>query len=158
MSFDDDSQMGRVLRKSSGFDVTSPIHRTIRHIVDQDGNRIALVPLGRQGRFGNAIIGESDLELLDSLGLSLRWNRLAKSGQVVAPCSRASGSCVQVARVLLDLGPGENVSYRNGDHTDLRRSNLAVNPEGYAIRRDRDYLTPKKRRRSSGPGIRHIYE
>jgi hypothetical protein len=128
--------------------------RTIRHTVDGSGNKVALVPLGRQGSLGMAVIEEADFELLESLGLSFRWTKLAKSGQVMASCSRASGNSVQVARVLLDLGPGEDVKYLSDDRTDLRRGNLGLNPEGHATRRDRDYLMTKERRSR----IQHVYD
>src|SRR5690606_15531058 len=75
-----------------------------------------------------------------------------------APTSASSGGSVQVARVLLDLGPGQNIHYRNGDPTDLRRDNLEINPEGNAIRRDRDYLTPPEKRKAWGPPVEHVFE
>lgn len=124
--------------------------RVIRHVEDGGGLRAALVPLGRASSKGVAIIEEEDLALLQELGLSLAWNRNPTTGVVVAPAGAASGNRVQVARVLLDLGPGENVRYLSGDPTDLRRSNLEVNPEGWAIRRDRDFITPKGKSRQWG--------
>lgn len=133
------------------------VGRVIVHTTDGDGHRVALVPLGRTGTKGIAVILEDDLSLLESLGLSLRWNRNHSSGVVVAPAGGSSGGSVQVSRVLLDLGPGENVRYVNGDPTDLRRHNLDINPEGYAIRRDRDFLTPKEKRKAWGPAIQHEY-
>lgn len=131
--------------------------RAIRH-VEGDARRVALVPLGPHGRKGVAIVDGEDLSLLDSLGLSMRWNRHAGTGIVIAPAGNSSGNSVQVSRVILDCGTGENVRYRNGDPTDLRRQNLEINPEGYAIRRDRDFLTPKATKRSWGPEIEHVYE
>jgi len=133
------------------------LERVIVHTIDGDGHRVALVPLGRAGEKGTAVVLEDDLALLESLGLSMRWNRNRGTGVVVAPAGGSSGGCVQVSRVLLDLGPGENARYVNGDPTDLRRQNLDINPEGYAIRRDRDYLTPKEKRKAWGPAIRHEY-
>ena len=131
--------------------------RVIVHTKDQGGQCVAVVPLGRNGEKGTAVILDDDLALLESLGLSMRWNRNRSSGVVVAPAGGSSGGSVQVSRVLLDLGPGENVRYRNGDPTDLRRQNLETNPEGYAVRRDRDFLTPKERRKAWGPAIQHEY-
>ncbi|TYR33703.1 hypothetical protein FY036_06505 [Mesorhizobium microcysteis] len=132
-------------------------NRAITHIVDEDSNPVALVPLGRKGEKGTAIILDEDLALLESLGLSMRWNRHTRTGIVVAPTSASSGGSVQVARVLLDLGPGQNIRYRNGDPTDLRRDNLEIKPEGNAIRRDRDYLTPKEKRKAWGPPVEHVF-
>lgn len=131
--------------------------RVIKHVTDDQGRAVALVPLGRLGEKGTAVIDDDDLIELTALGLSLRWNRHAGTGVVFAPASGSSGGNVQVARVLLDLGPGENVRYLSGDPTDLRRNNLAVNPEGNAVRRDRDYLTPADRRRQWGPAVEHDY-
>ena len=133
-------------------------NRVIRHTIDEGGHQVALVPLGREGEKGVAIVDEDDLTMLDSLGLSMKWNRNHGTGVVIAPARRSSGSNVQVARVIVDAGPGENVHYRNGDPTDLRRENIEINRFGYAVRRDRDFLTPKERRRSWGPPVEHQWE
>lgn len=127
--------------------------RTIQHT--QEG--VSFVPIGQFARKGLAVIDTADLVLLEELGLSMAWNRHAQTGYVFAPAANASGGSVQVARVLLDCGPGENVSYENGDPTDLRRSNLSVNPDGNATRRDRDYLTPKAERKRWGQQVQHEY-
>ncbi|MHA6690555.1 hypothetical protein [Devosia sp. A449] len=129
--------------------------RTIQHA--GDGNEISFVPIGQFASKGVAVIDTEDLLMLEELGLSLAWNRNSRTGYVFAPAARAVGRSVQVARVLLDCGPGENVRYLNGDPTDLRRSNLSVNPEGNATRRDRDFLTPKAERRAWGPKAQHEY-
>lgn len=131
--------------------------RAIKHTLDGGGRKVALVPLGRKGEKGNAIICDEDLTLLEDLGLSLRWNRNTLTGIVVAAAGHSSGGNVQVSRVLMNCGPGENIRYVSGDPTDLRRDNLEINPDGYAVRRDRDYLTPKESRRAWGPAIEHEY-
>lgn len=115
--------------------------RTIRHTIDEGGRKVAFVPLGRGGSKGIATIAEEDLALLQELGLSLSWNRMHSTGVVTAPTRKAPNSYVQVSRVLLDVGPGENVRYLDRDPTNLLRSNLEVNPQGWAIRRDRDFLS-----------------
>lgn len=133
--------------------------RTVIHTLDEAGRKVCLVSLGRNGEKGSAIIEEGDLSfMVNELGLSLRWNRIAKTGAVVAPAGNASGGSIQVSRVLLDLGPGENVRYLNSDPTDLRRENLAINYDGWATRRDRDYLTPKVNRKKWGPELKHIFK
>lgn len=124
--------------------------------MQEGGRKVAFVPLGRSGAKGSAVIYEADLLLLQELGLSLSWNRNPTSGVVVAPAKLASGDRIQVARVLLDLGAGQNVRYLNGDPTDLRRSNLEVNQEGWAIRRDRDFITPKGKGKQWGI-VQHEY-
>lgn len=123
-------------------------------IVHDDG--LAYVSLGTRGEKGVAVIAEADLAMLESLGLSLRWNRHPRTGAVFAPAGKASGSNVLVARVLLDAGKGENVRFKNGDPTDLRRDNLILDKTGYATRRDRDYLTPAQDRRAWGPSVEHV--
>ena len=78
---------------------TSGSARVIVHTIDGDGHRVALVPLGRTGEKGTAVILEDDLALLESLGLSMRWNRNRGTGVVVAPAGGSSGGCVQVSRM-----------------------------------------------------------
>lgn len=130
--------------------------RTILHIKDGGGSAaLALVPLGRGGSKGLATIAEEDLALLQELGLSLSWNRMAGTGAVTSPARKASNSYVQVARVLLDLGPGENVVYLDRDPTNLLRSNLDVNTNGHAIRRDRDFLSPNSKKWGA---IEHLWK
>jgi len=129
--------------------------RTITHVT-HGGRELALVPLGRWASKGHAVIYTDDLTMLENLGLSLVWNRNSLSGTVFAPAAKASGGNVQVARVLLDLGEGQIVRYLNGDPTDLRRENLSV-VDGNAVRRDRDFLTPKDRRRPWGPPVEHEF-
>lgn len=127
--------------------------RIIDHVCHA-GVDLALVPLGRFGNRGYAVIEADDLSTLEALGLSMAWNRNQQTGTVFTPAVKASGGNVQVARVLLDLGPGQIVRYANGDPTDLRRQNLSV-VDGNAIRRDRDFLTPKLERRKWGPSVEH---
>lgn len=134
----------------------SSVAKVILHTVDGGGDKVAFVPLGRNGSKGFAVVDEADLKMLQELGLSLSWNRNPTTGVVVAPAARASGSRVLVSRVILDCGPGQNVRYLDGDPTNLRRSNLEVNPNGYAIRRDRDFITPKGKSQQWGI-IEHVY-
>lgn len=124
--------------------------------VQHAGRHLALVPLGRFGSKGYAVIEADDLNMVEALGLSLAWNRNQLTGTVFAPAVKASGGNVQVARVLLDLGEGQIVKYLSGDPTDLRRQNLSV-VDGNAIRKDRDFLTPKAERRPWGPAIEHRF-
>lgn len=97
------------------------------------------VPLGPGGNKGTASIASEDYSLLIELGLSESWN-LSPRGYVIAPCCRASGSSVLVARVLMDCGPGQNIIYLDRNRKNLLRSNLAVKRNGYALSRPRDFL------------------
>lgn len=115
---------------------------------------LAFVPLGVRGAKGVAVVHDDDLSMLEDLGLSMRWNRHPDTGAVFAPAPRASGGNVLVSRVLVNAGPGQNVTYRNGDPSDLRRENLSV-VSGNATRRDRNYLTPKSDRKAWGPSVEH---
>lgn len=126
--------------------MASDLGRTVTHSMDEAGRKVCLVFLGRGGSKGVAIIEEQDLAFLQELGLSLSWNRMRGTGVVTAPTRKAPNSYVQVSRVLLDVGPGENIRYLDGDPTNLLRSNLEVNPQGWAIRRDRDFLSPNTKK------------
>ncbi|WP_139221370.1 hypothetical protein [Bosea sp. OK403] len=126
----------------------------IIHSLDEGGRRAVFVPL-LGGIRGYATIDEADFRSLLDAGLSSRWS-IQVRGSVTAPCAGASGNTVSVARVLLDCGEGESVVYLNGDSTDLRRSNLSVSYEGNnAIRRDRDYIKPTSRQKSTA--IEHLF-
>jgi hypothetical protein len=101
------------------------------------------VPLGPQARHGYALMDQVDLEFLtQELGLSDQWNMT--TGGVCAPCARAPGAKVSVARVLLDCSNFEQVRYRSGDTRDLRRSNLILRGgPGTAKHNARKFLYPK---------------
>lgn len=113
--------------------------KRIKWIKDSGGNEIGLVPLGKGGSKGNAVLSKSDIYYLATLGLSFCWDRLP-SGHVIAHASLSPTRHVYPVRVLLDCGPGEQAVHRNGDNTDLRRSNLVKIVGGKSKRRDRDYL------------------
>lgn len=130
--------------------------RKVIHTNSEGGDSVALVSLGPEGRKGYATVDEADLELLVSLGLSLKWNR-SPQGMIKAPASNASGNSVSVARVLMDAGIGQSVSFRDGDTTNLSRSNLELSQQGQGTRRDRDFLTPASERRAYGPEPIHVY-
>lgn len=98
-----------------------------------------LVPLGRKAKTA-AIIYCEDYELLMSLGLSPHWND-ARNGYVSAPCTKSPTKIVNVARVIMDAGPDQNVTFLDGKKHNLRRENLEL-VSGWAETRDRDYLEP----------------
>lgn len=92
---------------------------------------IAVVPLGKDGQHGHAFINLEDYRWLMKAGSSGNWSKLSR-GYVVAPSRKVDGNNVIVARVLLRLGEREFVSYKDGDPTNLRRSNLETAPYGRA--------------------------
>ena len=108
---------------------------------DAESREIIYVPLRNKGE---AILYREDFDRLLELGLSLSWNRLP-NGYVTAPAYKAHGNSIQVARVIVDAGPGEQVKYVNGDLTDLRSSNLCLLKGGGASRRDRDFISARPR-------------
>lgn len=110
----------------------------VNRTVAIEGNQV-LVALGRSGEKGQAILSFEDYSTLCELGLSTNWN-LSPRGYVIAPCCRAPGSQVLVARVLLDCKAGENVIYFDRNPKNLLRSNLAVKVNGYSLSRPRDFL------------------
>lgn len=120
--------------------------RQPKHIELEDGD-IVIVPLGRQGS-KHAFIDKADYDYLMKLGLSTAWHESA-GGYVAAVAHRARGNLINVARVLLNAGIGQYVRYVDGDPRNLRRSNLKLLKGGWAIRRDRAYLTPPERQRKN---------
>lgn len=128
----------------------------ILHTTDAEGAPLCWVPLA-QGRQGFCTIDEPDLQLLETLGLWLGWYLVSKKF-VVAPCFGASGKTLLVARVLLDAGPGEAVTYKDQDFTNLRRSNLELLQGRQGRRRDRDFITPWPEKRELKQKARvHVY-
>ena len=110
-------------------------------LLTEEGRVIARVPLGPKSEVFAEILHEDYLFLL-KLGVSANWNKLPL-GYVTAAAYKASGGHVMVARVLLDAGAGENVSYKDGNRLNLRRENLSLVKTGIGIRRDRDLLTKR---------------
>ena len=105
---------------------------------------IVRVPLGRShDKF--AEIEQEDFDFLIKLGVSPNWNRLAPRDYVTASAKAASGSHIQIARVLLNAGPGEGIKYGDGNPLNLRRENLKVAENKGCIRRDRDFVKSERR-------------
>jgi|GEM_PF-1580426 len=116
--------------------------KEIVHTKDEEGRPVVAVPLGPRGRHGYAVLYEEDFSLLEYLGVSPNWN-INGGGYVICNASGAPGGKVQVARVLLDAGQGQQVTFINHNKADLRRNNLRL-VEGYAQRRDREFIKPKE--------------
>ena len=90
----------------------------------------ALVPLGKEGKQGRAIIETDDWDRYLANDYSPRL-RLNSSGNVVTGLSQSARgrSCdTTVARIILrsQAKKGHRVRYVNGDPKDLRRKNLEL--------------------------------
>lgn len=114
--------------------------RTPVRTVNQSGREIVRVPLAKN--MGTAVLDAPDFERLMALGLSPHWylNGTNKHGYVRAGLN-TRGNGVGVARVILGLGAGRIVKYRDGDSKNLMRSNLVV-AKGAAKRTDTMLLNP----------------
>ncbi len=112
----------------------------IIHTRDELARPVVIVPL-QEGTKGAAIVDQDDFEFLSSIGCSMAWNRL-RNGNIVTPCSRSKTNWLLVARILTDANPGQVVAFRDGDNSNLRRSNLVV-VFGRSYRHDRAILTTK---------------
>ena len=108
------------------------------------------VPLGPNGDRGTVVLRKDDYDLLLELGLSECWNALRINDRiyVTAPSSRAPGSRVLVARVLMDAKRGERVIFLDGNPLNMRRENLRL-VKGHGKRRDRDFVGRLARRQAS---------
>lgn len=81
----------------------------------------------------SARLDAHDWERLLLRGVTPNWtlNTTAR-GHAYVRAQRSRGNLVMVAREVLDARPGEIITYRNGDRTDLRRSNLQIAKGGRA--------------------------
>lgn len=100
----------------------------ITHATASDGAPIVKVPLGnRPGLF--ATIDLADFQSWEASGHSIRWFINGNGfGQEYVKFARqgVAGGVHGVARLALGVGNGWRLSYRNGDRTNLCRSNLRV--------------------------------
>jgi hypothetical protein len=114
----------------------------------ENGRKVAKVPLGK---IGEASLWASDLAELIALGVSLNWTIAPPGSNQVRVHGRKDGDLLIVPRLIMDAGPNQQVKHLDGAKLNLRRENLFLVP-GYAIRRDRDCLTPLERiRRERSP-------
>lgn len=101
----------------------------IVRIADPDGRPVVYVEMTNcLGVF--AIVDEADYDRLLAGGVSTRWflNKPARNrpGLVRTSLQTVNGSTTTLARLVVDAGAGELVSYRSGQKLDLRRSNLVI--------------------------------
>lgn len=100
----------------------NPIHTT-----DDHGTPIVLVPLASHPI--PAQVDAEDFDRLIAQGVSLFWTlNWSGTGYPYVRCSnpRVAGHLTTVARLILNVGPGRVVKYRDGNRLNLRRSNLWV--------------------------------
>lgn len=101
--------------------------RTPTRTTDPDGAPIVRVPLAK-GR-GVAVLDAEDFDSLATLGFSTKWvlNEDGHGRGYVRcnhPAREATGGLLSVARLVMEAPPGMVARYRDGDRTNLRRSNL----------------------------------
>ncbi len=58
------------------------------------------------------------------------------------PRTHGVDNLVGIARIIVNAGPGQQVKYRDGDTTNLRRENLLVKSFGKSKRRDSLLVVP----------------
>jgi hypothetical protein len=87
----------------------------------EGADRLVSVPLGASDK--KAILLETDFDDLMALGVSPRWKLY--HGQVMA---RNGGRDFAIGRLIRHATKGERVDTKDGDPTNLRRSNLVLTP------------------------------
>lgn len=93
-------------------------HRT----TDPDGHAVVAVPLARGDR--PARVDPQDFRRLIDLGLSPAWTFNSNGQQNAYVRAMMNGKLCTAARMIMNAGRGDQVSYRDGDPTNLRRDNL----------------------------------
>jgi len=105
--------------------MTRRITREPIRTVDTDGAPIVLVPLANHDRPAKLLA--EDFDRLVAQGLPLAWTlNQATGGNAYVRCATSAvvGRLVTVARLILRVGRGRVVKYRDGDRLNLRRDNL----------------------------------
>lgn len=88
---------------------------------DSSGTERARVPLAKPGTF--AILDAVDMRTLLAMGVSTQWC-IKNDGYVAVNVSGAGQ--LPVARLIAGAGPGERVSFVDGDKLNLQSDNLKV--------------------------------
>lgn len=91
--------------------------------LDEQGNSVVYVPLSDGTQ---AIVDASALRRLTSIGLTSRWTINSDGDNRLYVRCRYKGRMTIVARLITAAAPNTLIRYKNGDHRDLRRSNLKV--------------------------------
>lgn len=111
-----------------------PIHTT-----DRDGAAIVLVPLANSGLC--AKLRAEDFADLAERGLGANWFYNSNGGEYryVRCYNRAAGNVVGLSRIIARAGRRQQVTYQDGDRTNLRRENLHIE-QGFSRRVDAAFL------------------
>ena len=108
----------------------SKAKRTPTFTSDENGNDIALVPLANHSNPARVL--RKDFDALRAAGWSDQWT-FNDSGNgyayVKVGNSQSLGNLAIVARLLMKPGKREMIRYRDGDRTNLVRSNLYIEPD-----------------------------
>ncbi|HUI14195.1 MAG TPA: hypothetical protein VL048_12085 [Xanthobacteraceae bacterium] len=114
------------------------IHEIVHSL--EDNRKIVVVPLANSCR--NVKLDETDYRELEHLGVGLPWRWSQEQVWV-----RNNNRNISVARLILDADKGEKISFKDGDPSNLVRSNLVRIP-GSSQYRARDQVVTKFKRRT----------
>ena len=107
--------------------VVAPQYRPSKRLVtftsDELNNAIAQVPLS-DGT--TTIIDAASYHKLINSGVTDQWSISSDGDNRVYVRCRHKGQVITVSRLVLDAPPYSLIRHKNGDHRDLRRSNLKV--------------------------------
>jgi hypothetical protein len=106
-----------------------PRHTFMNH------REVTFVPLGPNGKRGEAILYTSSWNLLMKAGVSPNWTVVGRSVTTNGP----RGATLMVARLLTEAGPGEKIRFRDNDPYNLRLENIEV-IRGYSRESDSDLM------------------
>jgi hypothetical protein len=131
--------------------------RTVIHKLDEEGNRLILVPLDDDKAPKYAMVYEIDYEDMMDLGLSPMWRIRKDRKQIrVVVGLPAIRQDVAVARIIIGAGEGQAVGYANGNPLDLRSSNLVIDI-GKGLRKELDLVYQNPNQFASRTLMKHVY-
>ncbi|MEX1035036.1 MAG: hypothetical protein WDZ54_03715 [Sneathiella sp.] len=93
------------------------------YTLDELKNSVVHVPLS-DGSY--AIVNASDFQRLINSGVTDQWTISSNGDNAVYVRCRHMGKMYTVARLITGTPANTNIRYKNGDHRDLRKSNLKL--------------------------------